>query len=182
MIQALRAAAPLTLLIVIGTSSIRSLAAPGARSFLVASKIFLLCSFGVSISTSHCCLTILVYTLSAGDSAWAGANSVEVFTIAESGDANQKSVWRNLFRSLAKISPRVAFSQNFLATNQVLVELVVIPQTSFYRTPDGRGCVALLIRRRNFPEKELGCLKLDGPVLPAHKIGRRTTSLRRHRS
>ena len=41
-----------------------------------------------------------------------------------------------------------------------------------------RGCVALLIRRRNFPGKELGCLKLDGPVLPAHKIGRRTTSHR----
>jgi|GEM_PF-2214294 len=47
--------------------------------------------------------------------------------------------------------------------------------------PNG-GCVALLIRGRNFPGKELGCLKLDGPVLPAHKIGRRTTSLRRHRS
>ena len=44
--------------------------------------------------------------------------------------------------------------------------------------PGSRGCVALLIRRRNFPGKELGCLKLDGPVLPAHKIGRRTTSHR----
>ena len=44
------------------------------------------------------------------------------------------------------------------------------------------GCVALLIRRRNFPGKELGCLKLDGLVLPAHKIGRRTTSHRRDRS
>src|SRR5471032_2082254 len=44
------------------------------------------------------------------------------------------------------------------------------------------GCVALLIRRRNFPGKELGCLKLDGLVLPAPKIGRRTTSHRRDRS
>src|SRR5471032_3429991 len=43
------------------------------------------------------------------------------------------------------------------------------------------GCVALLIRRRNFPGKEQGCLKLDGLVLPAHKIGRRTTSHRRDR-
>src|SRR5471032_2436783 len=42
--------------------------------------------------------------------------------------------------------------------------------------------VALLIQGRNFPGKELGLLKLDGPVLPAYKIGRRTTWHRRHRS
>src|SRR5476649_2541508 len=47
--------------------------------------------------------------------------------------------------------------------------------------PRPAGCVALLIRRRNFPGKEQGCLKLDGLVLPAHKIGRRTTSHRRDR-
>src|SRR5471032_3320366 len=41
---------------------------------------------------------------------------------------------------------------------------------------------ASAIRGRNFAGKELGCLKLDGAVLPAHKIGRRPTSHRRHRS
>lgn len=34
--------------------------------------------------------------------------------------------------------------------------------------------------KREFPGKELGRLKLDGPALRAHKIGRRTTSYRNH--
>ncbi|MDY7547766.1 hypothetical protein RGU75_16200 [Glaciimonas sp. CA11.2] len=41
------------------------------------------------------------------------------------------------------------------------------------------GFVALFGKKRNFPSMELP-LKLDGLVLPAHKIGRRMTSHLRH--
>lgn len=59
---------------------------------------------------------------------------------------------------------------------------VVADSGAIEGSPKNFCSVALPIRSRNFPGRELQCLKQSGPVSLAHRIGRRTTSRPHHRS